>query len=98
MKSAKFLRKDSAKHGKENVHYHMMLTASMQIEYQKARQMLEQKTQQKSQDYILQKNSEIGGIQTQLQVKDQELRGGKEQIAKKELEMIQMHQRITEAQ
>ena len=59
--------------------------------------MFEQKTQQKIQDYILQKNSEIGGMQTQLQVKDQELRGVKEQIAK-ELEMIQMHQRITEAQ
>lgn len=52
------------KHRDENVHYHMILTATTQIEYQKTRQMFEQKTQQKIQDYILQKNSEIGGIQT----------------------------------
>ena len=69
----------------------MMLTATTQIEYQKTRQMFEQKTQQKIQDYILQKNSEIGGIQTHLQVKDQELRGAKEQIARQELEMVPMH-------
>ena len=61
---AKFLKKDSAKHRDENVHYHMILTATTQIEYQKTRQMFEQKTQQEIQDYILQKNSEIGGIQT----------------------------------
>ena len=33
--------------------------------------MFEQKTQQEIQDYILQKNSGIGGMQMQLQVKDE---------------------------
>ena len=71
---AKFLRKDSAKHREENIHYHMMLIASAASENQTTRIEFEHKIQDDLQQQIQKDDDEIGGIQACLQVKEKELR------------------------
>ena len=95
---AKFLKKDSTKHRDENVHYHMILTASAASESRKTRIEFERKIQDDLQQQIQKDDDEIGGIQACLQVKEKELREVGEQIAGNELEMIQMHHRITQVE